>query len=108
MASSPEYLEYVLDLLADVPEVSSRKMMGEYVLYASGKVFGGIYDDRFLVKDTPASRAVLQEKELPYEGGSLMFLVDTENKNTIAEMVTAMLPELPEPKKRKKKQSATP
>ena len=52
MASSAEYLEYVLDLLADVPEVSHRKMMGEYLLYASGKLFGGVYDDRFLVKST--------------------------------------------------------
>lgn len=58
MASTPEYLEYVLDLLAGVPEVSSRKMMREYLLYASGRLFGGVYDDRFLVKDTGASRAV--------------------------------------------------
>lgn len=59
MASSAEYLEYVLDLLADVPEVSHRKMMGEYLLYASGKLFGGVYDDRFLVKSTESSRAAL-------------------------------------------------
>ena len=58
MASSVGYLDYVLDLLADVPEVAYRKMMGEYLLYAQGKLFGGIYDDRFLVKDTFASRAV--------------------------------------------------
>ena len=57
MAPSPEYLEYVLDLLADASEISTRKMMGEYLLYASGKLFGGVYDDRFLVKDTEASRA---------------------------------------------------
>ena len=59
MPSTPEYLEYVLDLLLDVPEVTRRKMMGEYVLYVSGKVFGGIYDDRFLVKrtKTPLSSA---------------------------------------------------
>ena len=102
MASSPEYLEYVLDLLAGVPEVSSRKMMGEYLLYASGKLFGGIYDDRFLVKDVPAARAVLAATEVPYEGASPMLLVDTENTEAIAEMVAAMLPELPEPKKRKR------
>ena len=59
MASTPEYLEYVLDLLSDVPDVTTRKMMGEYLLYASGKLFGGVYDDRFLVKDTETSRAVL-------------------------------------------------
>ena len=70
MASSEEYLEYVLDLLADVPEVTTRRMMGEYLLYASGKLFGGVYDDRFLVKDTVASRALLSASEVPYEGAS--------------------------------------
>ena len=79
MASTAEYLEYVLDLLRDVPDISHRKMMGEYVLYADGKVFGGIYDDRFLVKDTPASRAMFSTYEIPYEGGSPMLLVDIED-----------------------------
>ena len=65
MASTPEFLEYVLDLLREVPDITYRKMMGEYVLYASGKVIGGIYDDRFLVKHTPASDAVLHTEELP-------------------------------------------
>lgn len=102
MASSADYLDYVLDLLADVPEVTSRKMMGEYLLYASGKLFGGIYDDRFLVKDTPAARAVLSTVEVPYEGASPMLLVDIENDKAIAEMLIGMLPELPEPKKRKR------
>lgn len=102
MASSPDYLEYVLGLLADVPEVTSRKMMGEYLLYASGKLFGGIYDDRFLVKDTAASREFLSMAEVPYEGASPMLLVDIENGETVTNMVLAMLPGLPEPKKRKR------
>ena len=102
MASTPEYLEYVLDLLSDVPEVTTRKMMGEYLLYASGKLFGGIYDDRFLVKDTPASRAVLATAEVPYEGASEMMLVDVENAGEIAALVNEMLAELPEPKKRRR------
>ena len=102
MASSPEYLEYVLDLLADVPEVSSRKMMGEYLLYASGKLFGGVYDDRLLVKDIPAARAVLSVSMLPYEGASPMLLVDVEDREVVAALVESMLPELPEPKKRKR------
>lgn len=102
MASSPAYLEYVLDLLADVPEVSHRKMMGEYLLYASGKLFGGVYDDRFLVKDTAASRAVLSASEVPYEGVSEMLLVDVEDRDTVAVLVADMLLELPEPKKRRK------
>ena len=99
MASSVEYLEYVLDLLADVPELSTRKMMGEYLLYASGKLFGGIYDDRFLVKDTEASRAILSVYEVPYDGASPMLLVDIENADALSALVIAMLPELPEPKK---------
>ena len=68
MASTPEYLEYVLDLLACVPEVTTRKMMGEYLLYASGKLFGGIYDDRFLVKDTKASREIVPKSQYDRHG----------------------------------------
>ena len=102
MASTPEYLEYVLDLLDDVPEVTHRKMMGEYVLYAEGKIIGGIYDDRFLVKKTPTSSATLTTTEIPYEGASEMMLVDIENRDAITELVIEMLPELPAPKKRRK------
>lgn len=101
MASSEEYLEFVLDLLSKVPDLSCRKMMGEYVLYASGKVFGGVYDDRFLVKRTDASRAVLTEAALPYEGAAEMLVVDIDDRDAIAELVEAMLPELPAPKKRR-------
>ncbi|MBP3885344.1 MAG: TfoX/Sxy family protein [Olsenella sp.] len=102
MASSTRYLEYVLDLLADVPEVTTRKMMGEYLLYSSGKLFGGVYDDRFLVKDTPASRAALSTTEIPYDGASAMMLVDMEDRGSVANLVSSMLPELPEPKRRRK------
>ena len=98
MASSEGYLEYVLDLLAGVPAVSTRKMMGEYLLYAQGKLFGGVYDDRFLVKPTEASRAVLAIEETPYEGASPMLLVDLEDGEAVSALVVAMLPELPEPK----------
>ena len=99
MASTPEYLEYVLDLLGDVPDVTCRKMMGEYLLYASGKLFGGVYDDRFLVKATEASRTALATTEVPYEGASEMMLVDVENRDAITDLVSQMLSELPEPKK---------
>lgn len=102
MASTSEYLEYVLDLLTGVPEVSSRKMMGEHLLYASGKLFGGVYDDRFLVKDTESSRAVLSAEEVPYEGASPMLLVDVEDAEVVSAMVVAMLSELPEPKRRRR------
>ena len=105
MASSPEYLAYVLDLLREVPHVTSRKMMGEYLLYAEGRLFGGIYDDRFLVKDTPATRAILPDTQIPYEGAAPMRLVDMESADGVAELISTMLPELPVPApKRCKKQ----
>lgn len=95
MASSPEFLEYVLDLLADVPEVTTRKMMGEYLLYAQGRLFGGVYDDRFLVKDVPAARAMLSSVEVPYEGAAPMLVVDFEDRESATSLVAAMVPELP-------------
>ena len=101
MASSEEYLDYVLEMLDELPEMTYRKMMGEYLLYSCGKLFGGIYDDRFLVKDTPAARAVLSVYETPYEGASPMLLVDIEDPDAVRNLVVSMLPELPEPKKRK-------
>ena len=101
MASREGYLAYVLDLLGGVPEVTHRKMMGEYLLYASGKLFGGIYDDRFLVKDVPAARTRLTMTELPYKSAQLMLVVDIEDADAVDELVEAMLPELPAPKKRR-------
>jgi len=100
MASSEGYLQYVLELLAEVPKVTTRKMMGEYLLYAQGKLFGGIYDDRFLVKPTNASRSVLTVEDMPYEGAQPMLVVDIEDAETVASLVMSMLPELPEPKRR--------
>lgn len=104
MASTPEYLAYVLDLLQNLDDITHRKMMGEYVLYYRGKVFGGIYDDRFLVKPTNAVAEYLPDAPdaTPYEGAKPMKLVDTEDRDLLAQMIAAMYPELPEPKKRKK------
>ena len=103
MSSTPEYLSYVLDLLTDVPEVTTRAMMGEYLLYAGGKLFGGVYDDRFLVKDVSAARSVLSAEAIPYEGASPMLLVDLEVREDVASLVEKMLPELSEPKQRRKR-----
>ena len=104
MASSREYLEYVLDLLSEVSSISHRYMMSEYVLYHRGKVFGGIYDDRFLVKPTKSATEILPDAqwETPFEGAKDMLLVDTEDKDLIKRLVEAMYDELTEPKKKKR------
>ena len=101
MASSEEYLEYVLDLLRDVPCVTHKKMMGEYMLYSEGILFGGVYDDRFLLKDVPAARDVFPQEQIPYEGAKPLLLVDSEDPARIALTIEAMLPQLPKPKKKR-------
>ena len=104
MASNKEYLEFILDQLSELDEISYRAMMGEYIIYYRGKVVGGIYDDRFLVKNTKAAVDLLPEAtlELPYEGAKEMLLVDdVENKGFLKELLEAMYDELPAPKKRK-------
>lgn len=110
MPSSKEYLEYILDQLSDIEGVSSRAMMGEYIIYYRDKVLGGIYDDRFLVKPTESALAMMPDAswQLPYEGAKEMLLVDAiENSAFMADLLEAMYPELPAPKPRKKKQSGS-
>ncbi len=104
MASSREYLDFILEQLSELDEVSYRAMMGEYILYFRGKVIGGIYDNRFLVKPTPSAVAKMPnaEMELPYEGGKEMLLVDElENREFLRELFEAMYEELPETRKKK-------
>ena len=101
VASSEEYLEYVLDLLQDVPTVTYKKMMGEYMLYSEGMLFGGVYDDRFLLKDVPAARAAFPQEQIPYDGAKPLLLVDSEDPAHIAETIEAMIPQLPRPKKKR-------
>ncbi|MBQ1262048.1 MAG: TfoX/Sxy family protein [Clostridia bacterium] len=101
MASSKEYMEFVVDQCSGL---TARAMMGEYVLYYGGKVVGGIYDNRLLVKPTPSAIALMPEaqKELPYEGAKEMLLVeDIEDRDFLNKLFEAMYEELPEPKKRK-------
>ena len=105
MASSKEYLDYVLEQLSELDDITSRGMMGEYILYYRGKVFGGIYDDRFLVKNISSASAKMPDAELqlPYDGAKEMLLVDNiENKDFLRELVEAMYDELPAPKKKRK------
>ena len=105
MSSSNQYLDFVLDLLGELEDVAHRKMMGGYVLYYRGKVIGGIYDDRFLLKVTPASERLLPEapRAIPYEGAKEMLLVEIEDRDALFDVVSAMWEELPAPKQRKKK-----
>ena len=96
MASSKEYFDYIMDQLSDLEEVSFRKMMGEYIIYYRGKIVGGIYDDRFLVKPVPAALSLMPnaQKELPYEGAKEMLLVDeVDNRNFLCKLLKAMYDE---------------
>ena len=104
MASSKEYLNYLLDQLSDLNEISFHQMMGEYIIYYKGKIIGGIYDDRFLVKKTESSIKKMPNAslELPYEGAKEMLLVDEiDNRNFLKDLILEMYKELPEPKKKK-------
>ena len=102
MASSKEYLDFIMDQLSDLEDVKVRAMMGEYIIYYREKIVGGIYDDRFLVKPVPAAVALMPgaQKELPYEGAKEMLLVDeVDNREFMYNLLRAMYDELPAPKK---------
>lgn len=106
MASSREYLDFILEQLSELEEISYRSMMGEYILYYRGKIIGGIYDDRFLVKPVSAAKAYMPNAnyELPYEGAKEMLLVDNvDNKAYLTGLLKAMYDELSMPKHKKKK-----
>ena len=103
MASSKEYLSFILEQLSDLDDISCRAMMGEFIIYFRGKVVGGIYDDRFLVKPVKSAKTLMPEAEmeLPYEGAKEMLLVDdVENKEFLKKLLEAMYPEPPVPKKK--------
>ena len=105
VASSKEYLEFIMEQLSGLNGITSKQMMGEYILYINGRIFGGIYDDRFLVKPTKSAMALMPDadRELPYEGAKEMLLVDNvDNRDFLTELVTAMYDELPVPKQKKK------
>ena len=104
MASSREYLDFILEQLSGLENVTWRAMMGEYIIYWRGRIIGGIYDDRFLVKPTKSAEAMMPEaeREVPYEGAKEMLLVDNvDNRAFLEELLTAMFGELPPPKKKK-------
>ena len=106
MASSKEYLDFILEQLKGLEDISYRVMMGEYILYYRNKVIGGIYDNRFLLKITESSEKFIPNAkiEIPYEGAKGMLLFDDfENKELLVELFEKMYEELPMPKIKKKK-----
>ncbi len=102
MASNKEYLDFVLEQLSDMDGITYRAMMGEYIIYYQGKVIGGIYDDRFLVKQTKSLKALIPDAplELPYEGAKEMYLPDIENRELMNELIPQIADDLPNPKKK--------
>lgn len=105
MASSKGYLEFILEQLSELDGIAYRAMMGEFILYYRGKIVGGIYDDRLLVKPTKAAIRYMPAAtyESPYEGAKEMLLVDeVDNRAFLTGLLGAMVEELPEPKPKKK------
>ena len=105
MASSREYLDFILEQLSALEGVTHRAMMGEYILYVDGKLVGGIYDDRLLVKPTSAAKRLMPEAkaELPYDGAKEMLLVeDVDDRGSLCRLLAAVAEDLPEPKKKRK------
>ena len=105
MASSKEYLDFILEQLSGLENITWKAMMGEYILYYRGKIIGGIYDDRLLVKPVKSALDMLPDadREIPYEGAKEMLLVDNvDNRGFLEELLTAMYDELPAPKPKKK------
>lgn len=106
MASTKDYLDFILEQLSTLDEITCRAMMGEYIIYYKGKVLGGIYDNRFLVKPTKSAKALMPDAplELPYEGAKEMLLIENiEDRKLLAQLFNSMVDELPAPKKKGKK-----
>lgn len=107
MATSKEYLQFISEQLSDLDGITARAMMGEYILYHHGKIAAYLCDGRFLVKPTAAAKAMMPDAkyEPPYEGAKDMLLVEqVDDRAFLAALFNAMYPELPEPKKNKKKE----
>lgn len=104
MASSKEFLNYILDQLSELDCISYRAMMGEYIIYFRGKIVGGIYDNRLLVKPVESAVSLMNDVvyEFPYDGGKKMLsVVDVDDRDCLTKLFIAMYDELPEPKKKK-------
>lgn len=92
MASSKEYRDYVLGQLSEVSDVTCRPMMGEFLLYSNDVLFGGIYDDRLLVKIVPENAQFGMREDIPYDGAKPMYLVEEiDDKEKLAEIIRVTL-----------------
>ena len=103
MPSNKEYLNFILEQLSELDGITYRAMMGEYIIYFRGKIIGGIYDDRFLVKPIGSAKRLMPDAplETPYEGAKDMLLVDNiDDKGFLTELLNSMFDELPKPKKK--------
>ena len=101
MATSKEYLNYVLEQLSNLDDINYRAMMGEYIIYYKKKIIGGIYDNRFLIKPTKTAKVLLKDAplEVPYKGAKEMLLVENlEDKEFISQLFNQIVDELPAPK----------
>ena len=94
MASSIDYLEYVLDLLRDIHVITYKKMMGEFLLYKNNILFGGIYDDRFLVKKTKSIENLGLKEVIPYPSAKPTLLIDTEDSEEISNIINLVIKDL--------------
>ena len=106
MASSKEYLDFILEQVSELDNVSYKAMMGEFIIYYKGKIIGGIYDDRLLVKPMQSAINYMPNAvyELPYDGAKEMLLVgEVDNKEFLIGLFDAMYDDLPAQKPKKKK-----
>ena len=104
MASGKDYLDFILSQLSKLDDISWRAMMGEFIIYYRGKVIGGIYDNRFLVKPVESAKLMMPDAhyEVPYEGAKEMLLVtDVDSRDFLKALVEAMYPQLSAAKKKK-------
>ncbi len=106
MSSSKEYLNFILEQLSELEDISYRAMMGEYIIYYKGRIVGGIYDDRLLVKPVKSAIDYMPNAKykFPYEGAKAMLLVDNvDNRKYLTDLFEVMFDELPVPKVNKRK-----
>lgn len=104
MATKREYYEFIMEQLSEIQDVSSRAMMGEYIIYYRNKVVGGIYDDNFLIKPVAAAKRLMPDAplKLPYEGAKPMLMVDNvDNRDFLKTLFEEIYDELPSPKPKK-------